>query len=459
MKRVVALIDGEHYFPVIEAAFAEIRKDPARKLVAAVFLGGTEKVTEEKDLAGFGIPVVMEADYLAAVERTIAEYGADEVVDLSDEPVVGYIQRFELACRILKGNVSYVGSDFRFDPPIFLDRALKPSISIIGTGKRTGKTAVSAYAARQLKRQGFHPVVVAMGRGGPAEPEVIEGEKIKLAPEYLLELAKKGRHAASDHYEDALMSRITTIGCRRCGGGMAGAPYISNVAAGAHVANELTEELVIFEGSGAALPPIKTDACVVIAGAGQPVEYIVGYMGPYRLLLADLVVLTMCEEPMATAEKVSSLTVGVKRIRPGVPVVQTVFRPHPVEEVSGKRVFFATTAPAKVGPLLKAHLEREFGCRVVGMSHHLSNRPALRRELEPLGDGVEVLLTELKAAAVDVATQVGLELGLKVVYCDNVPVTVGGDGNLSDLLLELATAARSKGKARIRSRSGKRPGE
>ena len=34
--------------------------------------------------------------------------------------------------------------------------------------------------------------------------------------------SNKGVHAASDHWEDALMSRILTIGCRRCGGGMVG---------------------------------------------------------------------------------------------------------------------------------------------------------------------------------------------------------------------------------------------
>jgi cyclic 2,3-diphosphoglycerate synthetase len=54
-----------------------------------------------------------------------------------------------------------------------------------------------------------------MGRGGPEKPEIVRGDLIKLTPEYLMEQSDKGVHAASDHWEDALMSRILTIGCRR----------------------------------------------------------------------------------------------------------------------------------------------------------------------------------------------------------------------------------------------------
>lgn len=445
---MIALIDGEHYFPVIEAALDEISKEPSYNLVAAVFLGGTEKVTDRKDLSSFGIPVVMEDDPVKAVGKAIKAYQADLVIDLSDEPVVGYFERFRFACQILKLNVSYVGSDFRFDPLIFHDVAEKPSISIIGTGKRTGKTAISAYISRELKRNGFSPCVVAMGRGGPRRPEVIKGESLELTPSYLLKISRLGRHAASDHYEDALMSRITTIGCRRCGGGMAGAPYISNVLAGARVANRVEEELIIFEGSGAALPPVVTDACVVIAGASQPTEYVTGYFGPYRLLLSDLVVLTMCEEPMAGKEKITYLTKEIKKINPIVKVVQTVFRPQPIENISGRKVFLVTTAPPQVGGILKDYLEQNFSCQVKGISHQLSNRPALRKDLARARGHFEVLLTELKAAAVDVATKIAFDLGIKVVYIDNIPVTVGGDGNLKDVLIDLAKKAIKKGKTR-----------
>lgn len=446
-KRAVALIDGEHYFPVIQQGLDRIAADPAFELVAAVFIGGTEKVTDSTNLDVFGVPVILGDDPIKGIEQAIELHTPAVFIDLSDEPVVGYKERFEFACRILKADISYKGSDFLFEPPIFEDIVHKPSISIIGTGKRTGKTAVSAHICRELKTEGYHPCVVAMGRGGPAEPEVIQGTEIDLTPEYLLSLSRQGRHAASDHYEDALMSRVTTVGCRRCGGGMAGQVYISNVADGARIADSLPEEFVVFEGSGAAIPPVRTDATVVIAGAGQPEDYILGYFGPYRLALADLAVLTMCEEPMASADKIARLTEGIKAAKPGLKVVQTVFRPKPLGDIAGRQVFVATTAPTAVGQIIGEYLAAEYGCDVVGMSHHLSNRPLLRADLEAAGDAA-VVMTELKAAGVDVVTDYGLGRGLDVVYMDNSPVTVGGDGDLRDLLLEIAATARARDKER-----------
>ena len=64
-------------------------------------------------------------------------------------------------------------------------------------------------------------IVVAMGRGGPPEPELIAGGA-RLGPAELLAASRAGRHAASDCYEDAVLAGVTAIGCRRCGGGLAG---------------------------------------------------------------------------------------------------------------------------------------------------------------------------------------------------------------------------------------------
>jgi cyclic 2,3-diphosphoglycerate synthetase len=442
-QKAVALIDGEHYFPVIESALETISADPAYDLVGAVFIGGTEKVTDSTRLDGFKVPVILDPDALAGIDQAIARFKPSVFIDLSDEPVVGYRERFEFACRILARNISYRGSDFLFEPPTFFDVVHKPSISIIGTGKRTGKTAVSAFICRELKDGGHNPCVVAMGRGGPAAPEVIYGGEIDLSPEYLLELSRQGRHAASDHYEDALMSRITTVGCRRCGGGMAGEVFVSNVLDGAKIADGLPEKLIIFEGSGAALPPVKTDLSVLIAGACQPEEYITGYFGPYRIGLADLAILTMCEEPLADPAKIKRLTAGIKAIKPGIKVVETVFRPKPLSDVRGKRVFVATTAPSGVGRTIAGYLDDEYGCEVVGLSHHLSNRPLLRDDLAAAPEH-DVVMTELKAASVDVVTQYGISGGKEVVYMDNSPVTVGGDGDVRDLLIDAAAEARRR---------------
>ena len=45
---------------------------------------------------------------------------------------------------------------------------------MIGTGKRTGKTAVAGHWAGLMHAAGGSPVIVSMGRGGPPEPEVAE---------------------------------------------------------------------------------------------------------------------------------------------------------------------------------------------------------------------------------------------------------------------------------------------
>ncbi|MCV5888665.1 2,3-diphosphoglycerate synthetase, partial [Escherichia coli] len=81
----------------------------------------------------------------------------------------------------------------------------KPSLAVIGTGKRVGKTAVTGYLARLLDREGFNPAVVSMGRGGPQEPEVLEGHRLEVGSGYLLRALERGAHAASDYYETAAL--------------------------------------------------------------------------------------------------------------------------------------------------------------------------------------------------------------------------------------------------------------
>jgi len=54
-------------------------------------------------------------------------------------------------------------------------------------------------------------------------------------------------------------------------------------------------------------------------------------------------------------------------------------------------------------------------------------------------NGYTVLLTELKAAAVDVATKQALKEGTRVVYCDNIPTLLHTSPEaLSKYLIHLA---------------------
>jgi cyclic 2,3-diphosphoglycerate synthetase len=458
--RTLVLIDGEHYPPVVRAAIDEMpHRIPGAELVGAVLLGGGEKLpADAADDLGLGVPVVRAPhtdgghDIHAALAAGLRQFSPDLVVDLSDEPVLDARQRMGLAARSLVAGIPYVGADFRFDPPPRPRVATKPSVAVIGTGKRTGKTAVSASLARLLAQRGTPPVVVAMGRGGPAEPEVVDPSTFDLSPAGLVALAASGRHAASDHLEDAVIAGVATVGTRRCGGGLAGAPFTSTFAAGVAEANGRSERLLVLEGSGAAVPPVHADATMCVMPASVDPELVTGYLGAYRLLLSDLIVVTMMEPsfavwgagaPTGTTSPSSGsgfLEESVRKLVPGVRVVHTVFRPFPLEPITGRRVFYATTAPASASKVLVDHLEMQHGCTVVGVSHHLARRPELAADLAA-APAADVLLVELKAAAVDLAAKTALKRGMEITFCDNRVVSVGGDGTFDDLVIGLADLA------------------
>jgi cyclic 2,3-diphosphoglycerate synthase len=436
--RALFLIDGEHYPPVVLDAMQSVREALGAEGVAAAFLGGTEKLKEGTD---YGVPLVTDKDPVSVVERALAEHAVDVVVDLSDEPVVGYRERMRIASLALSVGARYLGSDFELKPPRFHKISTKPALAVIGTGKRVGKTAVSGYLARLLAREGFEPGVVSMGRGGPPRPEVIEGHRMEVGSAYLLEALERGAHAASDYYETAALSRVTTVGCRRCGGGLAGEPFVSNVVEGARIANGLDTGVTVFDGSGAAVPPVEVERRVLVAGAHQDPEYIVGYLGAYRLMISDLLILTMSEEPMAGGEKIRDIVEGARGIKPQLTVIPAVFRPRPVGEIEGLRVAYVSTAPPAMLDKLARHLEERYGCEVVAASGNLSDRRRLEKDLDGMS-GAEVYLTEIKAAAVDVVTRRGSEEGKPVFYCDNDPL---GEG-LDEELLRLAREAGATGR-------------
>jgi cyclic 2,3-diphosphoglycerate synthetase len=445
MIRVVALIDGEHYPPVVRFALAELAQD--NDVLAAVFLGGTEKIDLDAGHEAYGVPLVTGPSAAGALSVALERYRPDAVVDLSDEPVLTSAERFELASIALAAGAEYRGADFVFTPPRMQVITQTPCLGIIGTGKRVGKTAVSASIARRLKANGLDVAVLAMGRGGPAEPELIHGERVALTTADLLALARRGVHASSDNYEDAVMSRVATVGCRRCGGGMAGETFFSNVPEGARLADTLGKELLILEGSGSAIPPVAADATVLVIGAGRGETYVRDYFGPYRLARADLAIIATAEEPIASYVEIEAIRRGIAKVRPDLPVIATTFRPAPIEPISGKRVFFATTAPPAILQTLTKHLEDEYQCEVVAASSNLSNRSLLRAEMAEASGGFDLLLTELKAAAIDVVAAAGDEWGVPTVLCDNVPIAVDGS-NLDSAIEIMAATAVARGRER-----------
>jgi len=468
LPRAVVVIDGEHYPPVVAAALDGLRR--RYEIVAGLFAGGREKLRAAPSsgpgqgpsrvaagpgpavsglAAELGLPrldaVEPRTDAVAAlldaVRVTLRQTGAEALVDLSDEPVIGYRERFLLMSAALAEGVRYVAADTEVRPQEFARLESVASLAVIGTGKRVGKTAVSGWLARRLDgryRARGGVLVVAMGRGGPPEPELVSGAD-GVGPAELLEASRRGRHAASDCYEDAALAGVAAIGCRRCGGGLAGAPFDDNVRAALPLVERSGAALAVIEGSGAVVPPVRADATVCVAGAGQDHDYVTGYLGTYRLLLSDALVLTQCEPPFADAAATAALVAAAHAVRPELDVVTTVFRPRPVQSVRGRRVAFFTTAPEAVVPRLAQSLAEDRGADVVLVSADLADRGKLAPAVARAAREADVFLTEIKAAAVDVVAEAAAAAGRELVFCDNEPVAVEGDlGALVDKLAGLA---------------------
>ncbi|MFP4051419.1 MAG: cyclic 2,3-diphosphoglycerate synthetase [Thermoplasmata archaeon] len=450
-KKVLCLVDGQHYPPVTKWTLSELFKRDV-DIKGLIFLGGTEKVEnalEELGIEGADYDIFISSEKkelpIDLIEEAIVEKNPDYVVDLSDEPVLDYHDRFKIGSAVLKHQVKYIGADFILSPPKEHEILEKPSISIIGTGKRIGKTGVSVTVARTIKNKDFDPVIVCMGRGGPPEADYIDPTTMDMNADTLLHVAEEGGHAASDYWEDALLAQVPTVGCRRCGGGMSGNPFSSNVIKGAQKTNEISQSFVIMEGSGSTFPPIKTDARIVLIGASQPLSNILEYFGQYRIRTSDLAIVTMCEEPMASDRKIEDIEKGIRKLKPDIDIVLTVFRPEPLQDISNKDVFMASTAPKKILPKLKEYLEENYECNVVGISNKLSNRPDLRKDLDEGLDQADVLLTEIKAASIDVAGMSAKEKGVEIVFMHNKSVLVGGTiSDLDDAMIDVCQKAKDR---------------
>jgi cyclic 2,3-diphosphoglycerate synthase len=390
---VIALIDGEHHPTAVRDVLAGL------DVVGLVFCGGEEKLGPGPLEDHYGIPV--ETDVEVGLRRLAPS--ADTVVDLADEPVVPASRKLRIAALALALGLAYEAPGVRLDPPRYepLDYS-GPKLAVIATGKRTGKTAVAGHWAALLRELGADPVIVCMGRGGPAEPRLAEA-----APtlEELIAIAEGGSHAASDYLEDAVIAGVPTVGCRRVGGGFAGAPFESNVREGAGLAVSLAPGAIVFEGSGACIPPVEVDRTVCILGAGPPEPF-----AEYRLARADLVL---------AAE-------GAKDPPPGA--LPFALRSEPFEDVpADARVAVFTTGATEVVGIPDPVL----------VSTNLAKRGALAADLDrAAGERAGVYLTELKAAAIDTVAMRARDEGARVVFIRNRPV--GIDDALVNLYRDVA---------------------
>src|SRR5439155_25582624 len=141
--KVLALVDGEHYPPVTRWGIEHARAE-GYGIVAAGFVGGAEKLGADRALDLGDVRVIAgPEDPRGVLEEAMRRFAVEAVLDLSDEPVLGYGARMELVAVALAAGLSYIGPDFRFDPPVTEPRLGAPTIAVIGTGKRVAKTAIS----------------------------------------------------------------------------------------------------------------------------------------------------------------------------------------------------------------------------------------------------------------------------------------------------------------------------
>jgi cyclic 2,3-diphosphoglycerate synthetase len=165
------------------------------------------------------------------------------------------------------------------------------------------------------------------------------------------------------------------------------------VLEGARVAAQLDPELLVFDGSGAALPPVQTDSRILVTNGAHDAR---AGLNAYRVLVSDLVV----DTGGADRDAIRSIA--------DLPVVSAQLRLRPAEPLAGRRtaVFTAGAAPVE-----------DLDAEIVHVSRNLARRDALREELELVD--AEVYLVELKAAAVDVVAEAALARGARVVLAAN----------------------------------------
>lgn len=424
-RRAVVLVDGEHHPPAVRAALDALGAS-GTEVALAVVIGGSEKVARAGVAPELGVPVVWPDDPARRLRGLVRETGADVVVDRSGHPALTEIQRLRFVAGALAAGAAYEAPGVLYTPPPPPARTRHPAISVVATGKRTGKTALSGALTRHAQGRGWQPAIVAMGRGGPAEPVVLEPHR-RLDVDALLQMAEDGEHAASDYVEDAVFTGAYTVGCRRVGDGPSGETGPSNVTDGVAVVDGLPVDLVILEGSGAAVPPCAADASLLVVPATVDRAELAASV-PLRFIEADAVVVTHAGPPTAAADVAATVAsvrelVALRGDGPAPPIALVSLRPHPTGDIRGRRVYLTTTASAGALGTMVAHLTGTHGAEVVGASPHLSDRRRLAADLDA-APPYDVLVTELKAAGVDIVVRAARAAAVEVVFCDNRPAAV-----------------------------------
>ena len=217
----------------------------------------------------------------SATSSAIAEHGRSVVVDLSDEPVLGPSERFALASRVLARGPRRTSAPTSAStrPCSSRSRSRRSRSSAPGSGSARRRSP--AHLARLLARD-REVVVVAMGRGGPPEPEVVAGRAdARAAPRAL---ARAGGHAASDYLETAALAGVPTIGCRRCRRRARGRrAHVSTCGSGIAARRGAAPRPRRLRRQRRSDPARAVDGRVLVVGPGHDAT---AYLNPYRVLVS-----------------------------------------------------------------------------------------------------------------------------------------------------------------------------
>ena len=209
-------------------------------MVAALLLGGVEKLDGVPD---YGVPLEhVDGDPAAAWSRPRGATARSGSSTSATSRCSTSATRFRLIAHALAAGLEYTGADFAFRPPPRPD-AGRPGAGGGGDGE----------ADREDRRQRPRGPP-ALGRpprrrrrDGPGRPGGAGGRRRRRGPRRRRRPARAlpaGAHAASDYLEDAALAGVVTVGARRCGWGLAGAPFLSNVAEAVAAARALAPDLV-----------------------------------------------------------------------------------------------------------------------------------------------------------------------------------------------------------------------
>ena len=227
-RPVIALIDGEHHPAAVRDALDRPRRESRAGRRGLLRRRGEarRRARSTSTTAGRSRPT------RSTALRRLAPGGRRRVVDLADEPVLPpSAQAARWPRSRCTSGLRYEAPGLRLDPPALRAGRLRRAEAGRDRHRQAhrqdrGGRALGRRCCASAGRPGDRLHGPRRARPSRAWPRPDTGARRPARDR------RARRHAASDYLEDAVLAGVRTVGCRRVGGGLAGAPAESNVPAG-----------------------------------------------------------------------------------------------------------------------------------------------------------------------------------------------------------------------------------